>query len=182
MRIWGMSLVTYRLLVAVSVGSIFAMISYAGLPQIRVEEGDHKQWSPSGGKVEQQLTWVDEYMDETVTDRRSMWIMLSATDGSNLLENPAFYLEKLELLLRTMRAETRVRLVDDWDVEHSLGWDDVCLSIDHPLINALAPGRKPCINPSPLDAFAEQVRSSRARLSIPFHSLRSPSPTLAGLF
>jgi len=154
---------------------IFFIFLATGMHAIEQDRGQVWDWVPAGGRFERQLKEWDQYVDKSVTDRTYLYIQIrSENEDENLLDDPAKWLNLLERTARSVYGypmdaadagfTASITVTDANGDEHSLDWKDFCFSINHPLLTGEIPGisngtgtnLKPCIQPSPLDAFSEQ--------------------------
>ena len=92
-KAWGETLVDYLAPIALVVLGIFVGFIAALPGSIHVQAGNILQWAPSGGQFEANLRAVDTHL--ALTDR-SNYVIMKASNGSNLLDNPADYLRIFE--------------------------------------------------------------------------------------
>jgi hypothetical protein len=138
--------------VSILVMLTFLIFGAAGSRLMQFDEGSATEWAPMGGRLEQQVKQVNDWVQVT-SDYTHVYMAFGADNNENLLDDPEKWLTLLNRAVRTMRDNAKVTFVGA-----EYGWDDVCGSLDHPLVNQIAgTGEKPCINPSPLDAFYEST-------------------------
>ena len=166
---WGFVAVRYRLIISPLVLCLFGALIGAGVPRFEVDQGSISEWVAQGTRLEQQIKDWDTYVDDSVTDRTYAYILITAKDGSNLIDDPGKYLQAMHTVVQHAYTNASVTATDSNGHSLKLDWKDFCYSVNHPILTKpvvhpalgpLSPGTgtnlKPCINPSPLDAFAEQ--------------------------
>eukprot|EP01064_Diplonema_japonicum_P006980 TRINITY_DN14754_c0_g1_i4.p1 TRINITY_DN14754_c0_g1~~TRINITY_DN14754_c0_g1_i4.p1 ORF type:complete len:1134 (+),score=221.63 TRINITY_DN14754_c0_g1_i4:41-3442(+) len=109
-------------------------------------------WVPEGGRLEREINFNEAWTQDS-KQAQAVFIMVGADNGESALK--PYY---LSMMLKILNEVRKVKV----DLKHSngtfglkVGWDDFCASIDHPLLDQIMPGGKPCINPSILDCFYE---------------------------
>lgn len=155
--------------------TLFMLVFAAGMSQIELDHGTEADWVPTNGRFASQLREWDRLVDDSVTDRSFAFLQIMSENGDNLLDDPKRW---LRALLATVQAvygmgqpgeeqyQATVSATDRNGNPLTLSWRDFCYSINHPLLtsaidlsflqtNGTGTNLKPCIQPSPLDAFAE---------------------------
>ncbi|KAJ9443217.1 Protein patched-like protein 3, partial [Diplonema papillatum] len=110
-------------------------------------------WVPVGSRAEKELEFVDAWTEDRKQSHFAN-IMIGPDDDSENALSKHYIIELLHVLQEVAKVKVPLKHADG-SFAMNVGWADFCTSIDHPQLDTLMPGAKPCINPSILDCFYE---------------------------
>ena len=110
-------------------------------------------WAPEGGRLERELNFVNKWRENS-KQASTVLIMVGPEDTKryNALSKH-FAFELLRILQDITNITVPIATSDGRIIQ--VGYEDFCASVDHPILDQIMPGKKPCINPSVLDCFFE---------------------------
>ena len=79
---------------------------------------------------------LGRYVDDSVTDRTYAYILITAKDGSNLIDDPGKYLQAMLTVVQHAYTNASVTATDSSGHSLTLDWKDFCYSVHHPSLTA----------------------------------------------
>eukprot|EP01059_Diplonema_ambulator_P018365 TRINITY_DN3068_c0_g1_i2.p1 TRINITY_DN3068_c0_g1~~TRINITY_DN3068_c0_g1_i2.p1 ORF type:complete len:1590 (+),score=416.89 TRINITY_DN3068_c0_g1_i2:269-4771(+) len=141
----------YRWCFFISVVTVLILFIPTGAPLFEVDTSE-QTWVPEGGRLEREMKFVDAWTDDT-KQAKAVFVMVGSDNGKSALD-PYYAKMMLKILIELRKVKVPLKHKNG-TVGMMVGWDDFCASIDHPMLDQIMPGGKPCINPSILDCFYE---------------------------
>ena len=152
MGVLGCNVAEYRVCFIASVLVLLITFATTGLPLIEVVSGQDK-WVPTGTRVKRELDYTMKWTQE-VTQGHNIIVMVGAENEGENAATP----HHLGMLLKVMNVLKEVEVpiqFPNGTYGNNIKYDDICQSLDNPVLETIMPGKKPCLNPSVLDCFYE---------------------------
>eukprot|EP00756_Hemistasia_phaeocysticola_P003019 Hpha_TRINITY_DN12018_c0_g1::TRINITY_DN12018_c0_g1_i1::g.140867::m.140867 len=160
LRSYGATVARSRVTALVVVLSSVVIFAVLGLPYFTTSGGNSKarglaDWLPAGGRLAKEVDYVDKWTDVTSQEFYNFYVLIGPRDENGNALQKRYVQDMLDVL--EIVHKVTVTAVDSKGKEVTIGWRQLCLSLDNPVLDAILGkgSKKMCSNPGILDCFFE---------------------------